>query len=32
VHDCKIVDVPVRDPGDLDGDGLAVVDVRLAGP
>jgi hypothetical protein len=28
-HDCKIVGVPVRDAGDLDGDGLAVVSVRL---
>lgn len=32
VHDCRIVGVPVRDPGDLDGDGLAVVSVRLVGP
>ena len=32
VHDCKIVGVPVRDPGDLDGDGLAVVSVRLVAP
>lgn len=32
VHDCKIVAVPVRDPGDLDGDGLAVVSVRLTAP
>ena len=32
VHDCKIVAVPVRDPGDLDGDGLAVVSVRLVAP
>ena len=32
VHDCKITGVPVRDPGDLDGDGLAVVSVRLVGP
>jgi hypothetical protein len=24
--------VPVRDTGDLDGDGLAVVAVRLVGP
>ncbi len=32
VHDCKIVGVPVRDAGDLDGDGLAVVSVRLVGP
>ena len=32
VHDCKITGVPVRDPGDLDGDGLAVVSVRLIGP
>ena len=31
-HDCKIIGVPVRDPGDLDGDGLAVVSVRLVGP
>ena len=32
VHDCKIVSVPVRDTGDLDGDGLAVVSVRLVAP
>ncbi len=32
VHDCKINAVPVRDPGDLDGDGLAVVSVRLIAP
>ncbi len=32
VHDCKIVGVPVRDTGDLDGDGLAVVIVRLIAP
>jgi len=32
VHDCKISGVPVRDPGDLDGDGLAVVAVRLVLP
>ena len=32
VHDCKISGVPVRDTGDLDGDGLAVVCVRLVGP
>ena len=32
VHDCKIMGVPVRDPGDLDGDGLAVVSVRLIAP
>ncbi len=32
VHDCKITGVPVRDPGDLDGDGLAVVNVRLVAP
>ncbi len=32
VHDCRIVAVPVRDPGDLDGDGLAVVSVRLVMP
>jgi len=32
VHDCKIVGVPVRDTGDLDGDGLAVVSVRLVAP
>ena len=32
VHDCKINGVPVRDPGDLDGDGLAVVAVRLVLP
>ena len=27
MHDCKIIGVPVRDAGDLDGDGLAVVSV-----
>ena len=32
VHDCKITGVPVRDVGDLDGDGLAVVSVRLILP
>jgi hypothetical protein len=32
VHDCKITGVPVRDTGDLDGDALAVVSVRLVGP
>jgi len=32
VYDCKIAGVPVRDPGDLDGDGLAVVSVRLVTP
>jgi hypothetical protein len=32
VYDCKIVGVPVRDTGDLDGDGLAVMSVRLVGP
>ena len=32
VHDCKINSVPVRDTGDLDGDGLAVVSVRLIAP
>jgi hypothetical protein len=32
VHDCKIVGVPVRDTGDLAGDGLAVVSVRLVAP
>jgi hypothetical protein len=32
VYDCKITGVPVRDTGDLDGDGLAVINVRLVGP
>ncbi len=32
VHDCKITGVPVRDPGDLDGDAIAVVAVRLVLP
>jgi len=32
VYDCKIAGVPVRDVGDLDGDGLAVVSVRLIAP
>ena len=31
-HDCKISGVPVRDPGDLDGDAIAVVAVRLVLP
>ena len=31
-YDCKISGVPVRDPGDLDGDAIAVVAVRLALP
>jgi hypothetical protein len=32
VYDCKINGVPVRDTGDIDGDGLAVVSVRLVLP
>ena len=32
VYDCKITGVPVRDTGDLDGDGLAVVSVALVLP
>ncbi len=32
VYDCKIAGVPVRDTGDMDGDGLAVVSVRLVLP
>ena len=32
VYDCRIIGVPVRDTGDLDGDGLAVVTVRLVAP
>ena len=32
VYDCKIAGVPVRDTGDIDGDGLAVVSVRLVLP
>ena len=32
VYDCKITGVPVRDTGDIDGDGLAVVSVRLMLP
>ncbi len=32
VYDCRITGVPVRDVGDLDGDGLAVVSVRLVLP
>jgi hypothetical protein len=32
VYDCKVVGVPVRDTGDLDGDGLAVIAVRLVAP
>ena len=32
VYECRIAGVPVRDTGDLDGDGLAVVSVRLTGP
>jgi hypothetical protein len=32
VYDCKVTGVPVRDTGDLDGDGLAVVSVKLVAP
>jgi hypothetical protein len=32
VYDCKIAGVPVRDTCDIDGDGLAVVSVRLVLP
>ena len=32
VYDCKIAGVPVRDTGDIDGDGLAVVSVKLVLP
>lgn len=32
VHDCKITGAPVRDCGDLDGDGLAVVSVKIVLP
>jgi hypothetical protein len=32
VYDCKIASVPVRDTGDIDGDGLAMVSVRLVLP
>jgi hypothetical protein len=32
VYDCRITGVPVRDVGDLDGDGLAIVSVRLVLP
>jgi hypothetical protein len=32
VHDCKISGVPVRDPGDLDGDAIAVIAVRIVLP
>jgi len=32
VHDCKISGVPVRDSGDLDGDAIAVVAVRIVLP
>lgn len=32
VYDCKVMGVPVRDSGDLDGDGVAVVLVRLVIP
>ena len=32
VYDCRISGVPIRDCGDLDGDGLAVVAVRLVLP
>jgi hypothetical protein len=32
VYDCKISGVPVRDTGDMDGDGLAVVSVKLVLP
>jgi len=32
VYDCKVAGVPVRDTGDMDGDGLAVVSVKLVLP
>ena len=32
VDDCKITGVPLRDPGDLDGDAIAVVAVRVVLP
>jgi hypothetical protein len=32
VYDCKIVGVPIRDTGDVDGDGLAIVNVKLLLP
>ena len=32
VHDCKVAGVPVRDTGDIDGDGLAVVRVTIVLP
>jgi hypothetical protein len=32
VYDCRVIGVPIRDVGDLDGDGLAVVAVRLVLP
>ena len=32
VYDCKISGVPVRDTGDMDSDGLAVVSVKLVLP
>jgi hypothetical protein len=32
VHSCKVKEVPVRDPGDLDGDAIAIVNVELVLP
>jgi hypothetical protein len=32
VYDCKIAGVPIRDTGDIDGDGLAVASVKLVLP
>ena len=32
VHDCKVNGVPLRDTGDIDGDGLAVMSIRLVLP
>ena len=32
VYSCLISGVPLRDPGDLDGDGLTIVDVEMLLP
>lgn len=32
VNDCRIINVPVEDCGDLDGDGLLIVEVEMTLP
>jgi hypothetical protein len=32
VHNCRVTSVPVRDTGDVDGDGLVVIGIQLTMP